>query len=153
MNRTTTCKTTIILLIIALLSISFLSVTADTISSQNHIEGYAVRNNNTLSTFEYFSISSGEAVIYASYAGYQNVTTGAQIIIKIQKKFLLFWIDVDNGQTNNTWIDSVTGYQGSVTHSTGLSSTGNYRAVITYSVYGSGGDTDVIDITLYSDYE
>ena len=75
------------------------------------------------------------------------------IIIKVQKKFLLFWIDVDNGQTNNTWIDSVTGYQGSVTHSTGLSSTGNYRAVITYYVYGSSGDTDVIDITLYSDYE
>ncbi len=152
MNRTTTCKTTIILLIIALLSISFLSVTADTISSQNHIEGYAVRNNNTLSTFEYFSISSGEAVIYASYVGYQNITTRAQTEIKIQKKFLLFWIDVDNGQTNNTWIDSVTGYQGSVTHSTGLSSTGNYRAVITYSVYGSGGDTDVINVTLYSDY-
>jgi Mn2+/Fe2+ NRAMP family transporter len=98
MNRTTTCKTTIILLIIALLSISFLSVTADTISSQNHIEGYAVRNNNTLSTFEYFSISSGEAVIYASYVGYQNITTRAQTEIKIQKKFLLFWIDVDNGR-------------------------------------------------------
>jgi|LSQX01.1.fsa_nt_gb hypothetical protein len=152
MNRTTTCKTTIILLIIALLSISFQASAANTILSQNHIEGYALRNNNTLSTFEYFSISSGEAVIYASYVGYQNITTRAQTEIKIQKKFLLFWIDVDNGQTNNTWIDSVTGYQGSVTHSTGLSSTGNYRAVITYSVYGSGGDTDVINVTLYSDY-
>ncbi len=152
MNRTTTCKTTIILLIIALLSISFQASAANTILSQNHIEGYALRNNNTLSTFEYFSISSGEAVIYASYVGYQNITTTAQTEIKIQKKFLLFWIDVDNGQTNNTWIDSVTGYQGSVTHSTGLSSTGNYRAVITYSVYGSGGDTDVINVTLYSDY-
>jgi hypothetical protein len=152
MNRTTTCKTTIILLIIALLSISFQASAANTILSQNHIEGYALRNNNTLSTFEYFSISSGEAVIYASYVGYQNISTGAQTEIKIQKKFLLFWIDVDNGQTNNTWIDSVTGYQGSVTHSTGLSSTGNYRAVITYSVYGSGGDTDVINVTLYSDY-
>ena len=152
MNRTVTRKIIHILLIIALLSISFQASAANTILSQNHIEGYALRNNNTLSTFEYFSISSGEAVIYASYVGYQNVTTGAQIIIKIQKKFLLFWIDVDNGQTNNTWIDSVTGYQGSVTHSTGLSSTGNYRAVITYSVYGSGGDTDVINVTLYSDY-
>lgn len=152
MNRTVTRKIIHILLIIALLSISFQASAANTILSQNHIEGYALRNNNTLSTFEYFSISSGEAVIYASYVGYQNITTGAQTEIKIQRKFLLFWIDVDNGQTNNTWIDSVTGYQGSVTHSTGLSSTGNYRAVITYSVYGSGGDTDVINVTLYSDY-
>ena len=152
MNRTVTRKIIHILLIIALLSISFQASAANTILSQNHIEGYALRNNNTLSTFEYFSISSGEAVIYASYVGYQNITTRAQTEIKIQKKFLLFWIDVDNGQTNNTWIDSVTGYQGSVTHSTGLSSTGNYRAVITYSVYGSGGDTDVINVTLYSDY-
>jgi len=153
MNRTTAGKTIYTLLIIALLSISFLSATADTIPSQKYIESYAVRNNNTIRTSEYFSISSGEAVIYTSYVGYQNITTGAQIESKVQKKFLLFWFDVDNGQTNNTWIDSVAGYQGSVTHSTGLSSTGNYRAVITYYVYGSGGDTDVIDITLYSDYE
>ncbi|MDD2261915.1 MAG: hypothetical protein PHW20_06585 [Clostridia bacterium] len=153
MNRSSASKTVSILLIIVLLSISFLSVTADTILSQNYVKSYAARSNNTNSTYEYFSISSGEAVIYTSYTGYQNVTTGAQIETKVQRKFLFFWVNVDNGQTNNTWIDSFTGYQGSVMHSTGLSSTGNYRAVITYYVYGSGGDTDVIDITLYSDYE
>jgi hypothetical protein len=153
MNRSSAGKTVYILLIIALLSVSFLSVAADTISSQNHMESYTVRNNNTIRTSEYFSISSGEAAIYTSYVGYQNVTTGAQIETKVQRKFLFFWVNVDNGQTNNTWIDSFTGYQGSVIHSIGLSSTGNYRAVITYYVYGSGGDTDVIDITLYSDYE
>jgi len=152
MKKTTAKTITRVILVIFLLCISLQSVTAYAFPPHSYIEKNATRNNNTKDTYEYFNISSGEATVYAGYVGYPNITTGAQIDIKIQRKVLFAWVDVNNGQPNNTWTDYVTGYQGSVTHSLQLPGRGNYRALITYTVYGSGGSPDVISFTLYDSY-
>ena len=151
MKKTTAKTITSVILVIFLLCISLQSVTVYAFPSHS-IEKNATRNNNTNNTYEYFNISSGEATVYARYVGYQNITTGAQIDIKIQRKVLFTWVDVNNGQPNNTWTDYVTGYQESVTHSLQLPGRGNYRALITYTVYGYGGSPDVIDVIKYDSY-
>ena len=53
-------------------------------------------NNNTLIVDTIFAIKeTGEAVVLVNYEGYKNITTGATITIKIEKKTLLFfWSDV-----------------------------------------------------------
>ena len=97
-----------------------------------------------------FTIStSGAASVKATYMGYPNITTGANIKITIQKRFLFFWFDVDGGE----WDDDLTGWNNSTTHSLDLTSTGSYRAVFEYTVYGSGGDPDEIEETIYRDYD
>lgn len=50
-------------------------------------------NNNTASVYTNFIISdSGVATVYVEYEGYSNVTTGATIAIKIERKtWLFFW--------------------------------------------------------------
>ena len=53
-------------------------------------------NNNTAVTKTSFVISStGDAIVSIKYDGYPNITTGATISIKIEKRNLLFfWSDV-----------------------------------------------------------
>ncbi|MEA4831412.1 MAG: hypothetical protein VB118_02190 [Oscillospiraceae bacterium] len=97
-------------------------------------------------------VDTNNAVVNAYYCGYPGITTNGTIEIKLQKKFLFWWTDVNNGQPNNTWTDTFTGYDGSVSHSLRLSQTGEYRALVTYTVYGSGGETDVIPVTMYDTY-
>ena len=109
----------------------------------------AVTYNNTVDTNSRLTISSsGTATVKASYTGYQNVTTGANVVIVIQKKLPLVWFPVANG----SWEDDLTGWKNSVTHTLDLSTTGKYRAVFQYTVSGSGGTADVIQETEYCDY-
>ncbi len=95
-------------------------------------------------TIESLDIENGIASVYAYYYGYSGVTTGAEIEIKLQKRFLLFWWnDVDGGH----WVDTFNTVSGGTSH--GLTvPTGTYRAVITYKVYGSGGGYDEISKTI-----
>lgn len=140
------------ILMIVLQLFAALSVSAASLPYSETAAIPRYRYNNTLVTSEYITISSGEAVIYASYIGFQGVTEGATIDIKLQRKVFIFWVDVDNGQTDNTWSDSFTGYLGSVLHSIDLSVSGDYRAKITYNIYGSGGSADEISVVLYDSY-
>ena len=95
-------------------------------------------------TLERFNVVNGIAEVTAKYYGYSGITTGATIEITLQKRFLLFWWnDVDGGH----WIDTVSSSSGSVSHSLPVSS-GTYRAVIHYKVYGSGGGYDEITRTV-----
>lgn len=95
-------------------------------------------------TTEYIIVENGIATVTARYYGYSGITTGATIEITIQKRFMLFWWnDVDGGH----WIDTVSSSSGSVSHSLPVSS-GTYRAVINYKVYGSGGGYDEITRTV-----
>ena len=97
-------------------------------------------NNNTLATKTRFSISdTGEAVVSLNFEGYPNVTTGATISIKIEKRnFLLFWADVveETITVNNYYYENAFYYQ--------LEDTGTYRCKVEYVVSGTGGADDVI---------
>ena len=97
-------------------------------------------NNNTFSTGTDFVISStGLATVAYNYEGYSDITTGATIEITIQKRnFLFFWNDVVNETitVQGEWVDDVYSYQ--------LTSTGTYKCTVTYTVYGTAGEADVI---------
>ena len=109
--------------------------------------------NNVLNTASDFDIdSTGLATVTASYKGYAGVTSNVTITIKIQKKTLgLVWTKVDIGTTNNEIVVSSSNYLDEFNYDIQLNSTGNYRAVITYTVSGSGGaDDEIEDICTYT---
>ena len=88
--------------------------------------------------------ASGNATIENKFVGLPGVTTSVTITTKIQQKFLLFfWRDVDIGVSGNQWVDTSTDVRFTCSHSVSLPS-GTYRAVVTYTVYGTGGEPDVI---------
>ena len=86
----------------------------------------------------------GNATVKNSFTGLTGITTSVTITTKIQQKFLLFfWRDVDIGVSGNQWVDTSTDVRFTCSHSVSLPS-GTYRAVVTYTVYGTGGEPDVI---------
>jgi hypothetical protein len=92
-----------------------------------------------LSTDASFNVLNDTAYIMARYTG-NSGATGATIEITLQKRFLLFWWnDVEDGH----WTDTFTTSSGASNHSLAVSS-GTYRVVINYKVYGSGGAYDEI---------
>lgn len=97
-------------------------------------------NNNTAATGTDFVISStGLAMVAYNYEGYSDITTGATIEIVIQKRnFLFFWNDVVNETIN------VSGERCNEVNSYQLTSTGTYKCTVTYTVYGTAGEADVI---------
>ncbi|MBQ7338969.1 MAG: hypothetical protein IJW40_11040 [Clostridia bacterium] len=110
--------------------------------------------NNTLTTSETFVIDAdGTANVRVSYVGYDGVTRSATVRVKIQKKVLFWWSDVDNGLEDNTWVIYMSGVDGSCIKTLALEDTGSYRAVIEYTITGSGGADDIIPATLYDDYK
>ena len=97
-------------------------------------------NNNTAATGTDFVISStGLAMVAYNYEGYSDITTGATIEITIQKRnFLFFWNDVVNETI------TITEERYSNVYSYQLTSTGTYKCTVTYTVYGTAGEADVI---------
>lgn len=97
-------------------------------------------NNNTALTRTAFNISeSGKATVDIYYDGYPNITTGATITIKIEKRTLLvFWNDVVSDTI------TVTGEYYSDSWYYQLEKSGTYRCTVVYTVSGSGGADDVI---------
>lgn len=110
--------------------------------------------NNVISASSAATIStSGKLTITNQYYGFNGVTTKAVITTYVEKKVLgLFWTRVDINQTNNEWIDTVYEYEYSGSHSVQLESTGTYRIVVSYVIYGSGGDADEIEKTIEKTY-
>ena len=100
----------------------------------------SVANNNTLLNHTAFSITdSGEARVTYQYIGYEDITTGAEITIKIEKRnLLIFWNDIveETVVVTGEHYDDVFIYQ--------LSKKGTYRCTVTYRVSGTGGADDVI---------
>ena len=97
-------------------------------------------NNNTGLTKTRFVITdTGDAIVSVKYEGYPNITTGATITIKIEKRsFLLFWSDVVEEiiTVSDTFYFNELHYQ--------LEDTGTYRCTVEYVISGSGGADDVI---------
>ena len=95
-------------------------------------------NNVQRTDTDFFIEDNGVATVCVSFNGFVGETTGATIVTKIEKRFLLlFWTDVE------TWTDEVSGCYYSTSHSTTVKS-GTYRATVEYTIRGTGGASDVI---------
>lgn len=106
-------------------------------------------NNNTGMMNSGFTISeTGEASVLVNYEGYTNVTTGATITIKIEKRTLLFfWTDVINDTitvVGDRYFDELD-YQ--------LEDKGTYRCTVVYTISGTGGPDDVLTFEDTEKYE
>lgn len=110
--------------------------------------------NNTLSTDVSFPITdSGMATVRIKVTGYSGVTKSIKITSYIEKKsFGLFWVKVDNGLSNNEWVDTSSSYLLNVSHSLQLEKRGEYRAVVKFVISGSGGANDSFKQIVYSNY-
>lgn len=97
-------------------------------------------NNNTLRTSTAFNIrDNGQADVYTSYTGWEDVMTEATITITIKKRsFLLFWNEVTTHTLYSTEIE----YANTYTYQ--LSSSGTYKCEVEYVISGTGGEDDVI---------
>jgi len=153
MKRTT--KISIIVIVTITLFFSFaITINSENKQSKDYVDYYDSNNgmdryNNTSIVLSIFQITNGVAIIDADYSGYLGVTTGAVIESKIQKKILFWWFDVNNGQANNTWVDTFSTWYGRTQHTLGISESGSYRAVIKYTISGSGGSDDIIEDIVY----
>lgn len=106
-------------------------------------------SNNVYTTDAYFAItSSGKATVSYEYRGKQGVIKSAKIVTKVQKKFGLIWITVDNG----SWTDTSTAINYSQSHSVQLSKTGTYRAHLEFTISGTGGSDDKITKNMEKTY-
>lgn len=124
--------------IIAFILCAVILFATTTTAYASNIQPYS---NNVTSTNVYFSISSsGKATVSYEYYGKSGVTRSAEIETKVQKKFGLIWITVDNG----SWTDTSTATNFSKSHSVQLSKTGTYRAHVEFTISGSGGSDDKI---------
>jgi len=122
-----------------------LSVSALAASSQD--SGIMPCYNNVGMTDSIFHIdANGLAYVAVSYDGYPDITTGATITIRLQKKVLgLFWSTVDIGEPDDMWIHHASGPIYYANHSHQLTDTGTYRAEINYTIYGTAGPADEVE--------
>lgn len=117
-------------------------------------EGPSPRFNNTAYTESTFIIhDNGLAGVAAMYDGYDGITTFACIQIKIERKIMWWWSDVENGWTDNTYVTELWGVSNYVNYTLQLKKKGTYRATVIYTINGLGGDSDIITSVLEDEYE
>lgn len=130
---------------VMLVFLLFSSVFSVTVAATGAVEPYS-NNTNDVST-NFVIVDTNNAVVSATFEGHRGVTSNATIKIQLQRKFLFWWIDVGNA----SWTDSFSNYYGTASHSIRLSQAGEYRAVIDFTIYGSGGPPDTLSFTLYDE--
>lgn len=123
------------------------------ITVQAHDDVPVSYSNNMEEAVSRFLVSDNQAIVKAECNGLSHVTSKIKIEIKLERKILFWWFDVENGQPDDTWTDIYYASNASVTHTLALTQTGSYRATFTYTVSGNGGSDDVITTTLYYDYK
>ena len=123
---------------LALVAIMLFALVVSTIATES---GIMPRLNNTASVETAFAIDeNGEAIVSSICRGYDGITTRIVVETKIEKKFLWWWNDVDGA----SWTDETTQYYLNGDHSIQLTKSGTYRATFTFTVYGTGGEADVL---------
>ena len=136
MKKIKTIKTIKSILSLVLVFLTVFSVTTFSVSADDY--GVMPCFNNVMDIQTVFGISeSGLASIYVSYDGYEGITTGAKIEIKLERKtWGLFWSEVD------TWtrIPGTVYFSDEVTYQ--LTKTGTYRATVKYEIRGTAGESD-----------
>lgn len=106
-----------------------------------------LNNNTSLTSTDFYISDSGLATVDLKYNGFTDITTGATITIKIEKRFLLvIWNDVVSDTI------TVTGERYSDTLYYQLEKSGTYRCTVVYTVSGSGGADDVITFEKTASY-
>lgn len=106
-------------------------------------------SNNVGRTNSAFVIStSGMATVSNSYLDSLNHLTSAKIVTKVQKRYGLIWITVDNG----SWTDTSTATSFSRSHSVQLTKKGTYRAHVEFTISGTGGSDDKITKNIEKTY-
>lgn len=105
-------------------------------------------NNTNYATAGLGINSSGLATIDLDCGGDYGVVTRITAETKLERKWGIFWLDVDGGE----WTDTTTNRILSITHTLQLSKTGTYRAKVKFTVSGTGGANDVIETTVTDEY-
>ncbi len=105
-------------------------------------------NNIYTAETSFYISSTGKATVSNSYIGKSGLVTKGTIETKIQKKFGLIWITVDNGK----WTDTSTANSFSQSHSLQLSKTGTYRSHVEFTISGTGGSDDKITKNIEKTY-
>lgn len=59
---------------------------------------------------------------------------------------------MDNGQTDDQWVDTIKNYRYSGSRTYQLSSSGTYRVTVAYKIYGSGGSADNVEQQIKDSY-
>lgn len=140
-------------LIVCVLSLAILfSLSATALGSTDPIiQPYY---NNAGNASANFSINtSGKAVVSLFCQGTPGVMTGVTVKTYIEKKsFIFFWTRVSIGQPNDEWVDTASGSSFAKEHSVQLKDKGTYRAVIKFTVTGTGGAADNIPFTIEDSY-
>ena len=98
-------------------------------------------NNTAATTIALYVNSSGRASIALNCSGVDGVTTNIVAETKLERKWGIFWLDVDGGEWTDTTDDTFL----SLTHYLQLSKTGTYRATTNFTVYGTRGTADEIE--------
>lgn len=95
-----------------------------------------------------FSVLNEQAIVFVEYGGKASTFTRAEITVKVQKRFLLvIWSDVGE------WSASSTDLNGSFYKTFSVNGTGDYRALITLTIYGNAGGVDTIEMTREYEYK
>ena len=91
------------------------------------------------------SITSGGLLSITNYYTINSSAfTSAKISTYVERKILgLFWVKVDNGQPNKTWVANTTAKSYQKEYTLQLSQTGNYRVTVEYIFYGNNGTETV----------
>lgn len=127
-------KKVLSLALVVLTVFSVVSVTATALDVEP-------RWNNTNSAISSLYInSSGRASVAFNCVGFTG-TTSIKAETKLERKWGIFWLDVDGGE----WTDTTNDNFISLTHYLQLSKTGTYRATTNFTVSGTGGSADEIE--------
>ena len=105
-------------------------------------------NNAASATASLVINDSGVADAAFSCIGISNVTTRIVAETKLERKWGIFWLDVDGAE----WTDTTTKSYLSAGHTIQLSKTGTYRMTTKLTVSGTGGSNDTITVTSEDTY-
>ena len=119
---------------------AFIFMVSTLISPSVCASGITPYYNNTDRTDTEFSISdTGKATVSVSYEGYPDLTTGATISVKIEKRnLLIFWNEV----VNDVYYFREESHAETFVYQ--LEKTGTYRCTVDYLITGTSGLDDEI---------
>ena len=95
-------------------------------------------NNTSSATVSLVIDEAGEATVGLYCIGISGVTTKITAETKLERKWGIFWLDVDGGE----WTDTKSSDYLSKAHYLQLSKKATYRAKTEYTVSGTGGAND-----------
>lgn len=105
--------------------------------------------NNIATVETVFTIDEdGVGMVTYTCRGYRGITTSITVETRIERLSGSSWVQVEGA----SWTNTSTLYYCASDHSIQLPARGTYKAVVTYTVAGSGGATDVITRELQETY-